>query len=68
MLPAEVWGCLIQPGHQGSVATSRFGGFCWRHVLLGIDRGEAEMHSSDLQAEDRDVSGCRLKHPGLFGF
>lgn len=41
-------------------------------LLLAIcfirDRwGKAEMHSSDLQAEDRTVSVCHLKYPGLFG-
>jgi len=67
VLPAEAWGHLIQPGHQGSVVTSGFGDFCWQHFLLEIDRCNTEMHSSSLQAEDGTVSVRCLKYPGLFG-
>lgn len=75
MLPAEAWGHLIQLGHQGSVATSRFvwlppGLFTLADgmgLFLGIDSRKAEMHSSNLQAEDRTVSVSLLKFPGLLG-
>lgn len=66
----------VLPAVVGTFNITQPSGLCgclqvWSLLLMACfirDRqGKAEMHSSDLQAEDGNVSVCRLKYPGLFG-
>lgn len=67
---------ILPAGAWGAFNIIRVSGLCgylqvWSLLLMACvirDRwGKAEMHSSNLQAEDGTVLVCRLKYPGLFG-